>query len=432
MMTEVRVLPQTRATPGLLAAALRDTYARTLRCVGDLAADRLLGPYLPIVNPPLWETGHVAWFLERWVLRRDGADPMIGGADALYDSARVAHPARWSLPLPDMQATISYLSRVTNAVLQRLEAGDVAAPEALYFVELSIHHQDMHNEAFRYTRQTHGLSNPIAGRTEPDGTRLAEDAGDAQLPAGALMLGSASSDGWIFDNEKWAHAVTVPAFSIARQAVSNARFLDFVEDGGYARREFWCEAGWHMLQETGRRAPLYWRRGDTGWQQRVYGEWVGLVPSWPVLHVSAFEAEAWCRWAGRRLPTEAEWERAAATTPAGAKRRYPWGEDAASAPRANLGASYLLPVDACPRGDSGWGLRQAAGNVWEWTASVFEPYPGFVADPYQEYSAPWFGTHRVLRGGCFATEARIARCAYRNFYTPDRADVFAGFRTCAL
>ncbi len=185
----------------------------------------------------------------------------------------------------------------------------------------------------------------------------------------------------------------MPAFALSRRAVSNGEYLRFVEEGGYLRREFWDEAGWRWRSQTGRRHPVYWR-GRGGWEQRVFDAWRPLDPQLPVLHVNAFEAEAWCRWAGRRLPTEAEWERAAA-------------------------------------GDSAWGCRQMLGNVWEWTATPFEPYPGFTPDPYTDYSQPWFGTHRVLRGGSFATQPRLARNAYRNFYTPDRADVFAGFRTCA-
>jgi iron(II)-dependent oxidoreductase len=180
---------------------------------------------------------------------------------------------------------------------------------------------------------------------------------------------------------------------------------------------------------------VYWRRADGGWQRRDFGRWVPLEPHRPVLHVSWHEAEAWCAWAGRRLPTEAEWEMAAAAPGPRreGKRRYPWGEDPPSPSRANLDglAGGCLDVAALPEGDSAWGCRQMIGNVWEWTASDFRPYPGFVPDAYKEYSEPWFGTHKVLRGGCWTTRARLMRNTWRNFYTPDRRDVWAGFRSCA-
>ncbi len=435
MMNPVSDLPQTRARPEQLAAALRDSFAKTVRCVGDLSAAQWVGAYSPIINPPLWETGHVAWFLERWMLRRArGADSLITDADTLYDSSRIAHETRWSLPLPDSQATLAYLGRVTNAVLQLLDSGRISDTGELYYLELCVYHQDMHNEALRYTRQTLNLSNPFASlrdfeQRHYDAPRLD---GDAQIEAGVVALGSTRGDGWIFDNEKWAHEVSVPAFAMAKRQVSNGEFLAFVADAGYHRREFWCEAGWRWCAENDRRHPIYWRLREY-WEQRMYEHWLPLVKDWPVLHVSAFEADAYCRWAGRRLPSEAEWERAAATEDAQAShRRYPWGAEPPTAQRANLAGSYLVPIGECAAGDSAWGARQMLGNVWEWTATTFAPYPGFSPDPYEDYSQPWFGTHRVLRGGCFATEPRMARCALRNFYMPERADVFAGFRTCAL
>jgi iron(II)-dependent oxidoreductase len=172
------------------------------------------------------------------------------------------------------------------------------------------------------------------------------------------------------------------------------------------------------------------------WLLRHFNEWVLLPPHNAVIHVNWYEAEAYCRWAKRRLPTEAEWEMAAATAPGNTalKRRYPWGNDQPSGKHANLDgfAAGSAAVNAFPEGDSAWGLRQMMGNVWEWTADWFLPYPGYVVDPYKEYSKPWFGNHKVLRGGCFATRARLLHNSWRNFYTPDRRDVFGGFRTCAI
>jgi len=179
---------------------------------------------------------------------------------------------------------------------------------------------------------------------------------------------------------------------------------------------------------------VYWRRADGGWERRDFDRWVPLEMNHPVLHVSWYEAEAWCAWAGRRLPSEAEWEMAAASDRAeGPKRRFPWGEANPTSACANLegAAGGLLDVAALPDGDSAWGCRQMLGNVWEWTASDFGPYPGFVPDAYRDYSEPWFRTHKVLRGGAWTTRARLLRNTWRNFYTPDRRDVWAGFRTCA-
>jgi iron(II)-dependent oxidoreductase len=181
--------------------------------------------------------------------------------------------------------------------------------------------------------------------------------------------------------------------------------------------------------------PVYWERGPAGrWFERVYDELERLQDHLPVLHVNWYEAEAYCRWAGRRLPTEAEWEMAASMDATlSRKRRFPWGDTTPSGVEGNLDwrAGGRLPVDALPAGDSAFGCRQMVGNVWEWTATDFCPYPGFVADPYKEYSEPWFGDHKVLRGGCWTTRSHLIRNTWRNFYTADRRDVWAGFRTCA-
>jgi iron(II)-dependent oxidoreductase len=182
---------------------------------------------------------------------------------------------------------------------------------------------------------------------------------------------------------------------------------------------------------------MHWQREATNWLRRDFDRWVPLEPNRPVVHVNWYEADAYCCWAGRRLPTETEWEAAAAassddlSTP---KRRYPWGDEPANGTRARLDGYALGCCDVAelPAGDSYFGCRNLMGNVWEWTASDFLPYPGFVADPYRDYSQPWFGTHKVLRGGAWMTRGRLLRNTWRNFYMPDRRDVWAGFRTCAL
>jgi gamma-glutamyl hercynylcysteine S-oxide synthase len=422
------------------ASALREMLiaarARNLRLAEGLEGERLLGPRLAIVNPPLWEIGHVGWFQEHWCLRhRPGKDPLpsqIANADALYDSAVVPHATRWDLPLPDLEHTLAFLDQGLERVLERL-AREGATPHLVYFIQLAVFHEEMHCEAFTYTRQTLGYPAPRwDGASGED--RGGPWPGDVEVPGGEFLIGATPEDGFVFDNEKWAHPVTVAPFRIARAPVTDAEFSAFVEDGGYRRRELWSAEGWHWRDAVGAETPVYWKRDGDRWRARAYDRWSAIAPHAPVIHVNWHEAQAYCRWAGRRLPTEAEWEFAAAAGPAPRKRRYPWGEAAPDASRANLFgvANHRIDVGALASGDSAWGCRQMFGNVWEWTADRFRPYPGFVRDPYKEYSEPWFeDDHRILRGGCYATRAGLLRNTWRNFYTPDRRDVFAGFRTCA-
>lgn len=423
-----------------LCALSAGARARLLELVGGLDEAQWLGPKLTIVNPPLWEAGHVGWFEERWCLRYRGdgglAASMMPRADALYDSARVDHDTRWDLPLPDMATTLDYLATVRTAAEARFQqhAGD---REAAYFRMLSIFHEQMHCEALTYTRQT--LAYPAAGGSGvmPGSWPLNSFCtGDVEIPGGHFQLGACEDEGFVFDNEKWAHAVVVRPFRMARTAVTCAEFAEFVDAGGYLDRGFWSGQGWSWRTREGALAPVYWKRDGKIWCRRVNDRLEPLAEREPVAHVNWYEAEAWCRWAGRRLPSEAEWEFAASTVPGSPdiKRRYPWGGAAPSPATANLhgGAGRCIAVDALPAGDSAWGMRQMLGNVWEWTADWFRPYPGFVRDPYAEYSEPWFGNHKVLRGGCHATSPEMIRNTWRNFYTPDRRDVFAGFRTCAL
>ncbi len=417
-------------TPDVLAAWVQNARRRTLELIADLSDEQLLGQHLPTVNPLLWEIGHVAWFQERWVLRRIGRPSLRRDADALYDSAAVAHDTRWDLALPPRRETLRYLAAVEQQVLERLARRP--APDELYFMQLALFHEDMHTEAFTYTRQALGYPAPrLPGPAAPVGGD-APWGGDVPVEGGMFPLGAEAGEPFVFDNEKWIHPVRLRPFAIARAPVTQAEFAAFVEDGGYTRRELWGAAGWAWRERAAVDQPLYWRRAGGGWQRRDFDRWTPLEPHRPVVHVSWYEAGAYCRWAGRRLPTEAEWE-AAAAAGGGRKRRFPWGEAGPTPERANLDGRALgcVGVAAHAAGDSPCGCRQLIGNVWEWTADDFQPYPGFVLDPYKEYSAPWFGDHKVLRGGCWATAGRLLRNTWRNFYKPDRRDVFAGFRTCS-
>lgn len=432
--------PTSDATLGQLTSELRETRARTLRLTEGLTADQLMGPKLDIVNPMLWEIGHVGWFHEFWTLRQThGEPPRIDRADNLWDSSTVAHDTRWELALPDRDGTCAYLADVLARQCDHL-CGSSFPDHGRYFYELAIRHEDMHVEALTYMRQTLAYPAPtdLASRAAPTGSL----AGDVEVPGGTWLLGATDHEGFVFDNEKWAHPVELNPFRIARAPVTNREFAAFVEEGGYRRREFWSTAGWRWREQTGAERPVYWQaKVDGMWIWRRYNRTEAVARDAPVVFVNWYEAEAWCRFAKRRLPSEAEWEAAALGEPtaggrrlAAGKRRWPWGSATPTPRHANLDSAFAVPLDvaACADGDSAFGCRQMAGNVWEWTASDFVPFPGFVPDPYRDYSQPWFGTRKVLRGGSWATSARLARATYRNFFTPDRNDVFAGFRTCPL
>ena len=421
--------------PPLLAADLQAARARANRITADLDGERLLGPLLAIVNPPLWEIGHVAWFHEFWCLRyRNDDEPapsILNGADKLYDSAKVAHDTRWHLPLPSLKQTRDYANDVMERILRRLE--NEAENRALqYFIRLVTLHEDMHAEAFHYTRQTLGYADPFADdRRNAPATAVVP--GDTGFSGGRFLLGAHDDGRFVFDNEKWAHEVDVAPFRMARTAVSNAEYRAFVDIGGYARREWWSEAGWAWRMKTGVDAPHRWVRHDKTWHLQWFDQTRPLEDAEPVVHVNWHEARAYCRYAKRRLPGAVEWEFAAANESSAArKRHFPWGDNAPTATNANLEGHAPAAVGAYADGDSAGGCRQMLGNVWEWTADAFNPYPGFVVDPYKEYSQPWFGTHIELRGGSFATPRRLIRNTWRNFYMPERNDIFAGFRTCAL
>lgn len=400
-----------RAGRDLLSLALMDARNHTLHLMGQyetaLAASHFEVPLLPELNPPLWELGHIGWFQEWWLGRNlqrhlgRACDPSATRlasiepqADRCWDSSHVAHDRRWALDLPDVASIKSYLLDTLESTLELLEK-EPDEDDALYFYRLALFHEDMHGEALIYMGQTLGL--PL-GLSMPGPGPVREP---LLVPATRWQLGmGAGQGGFSFDNEQPAYEVQVPEFEIDAQVVIWAQFVEFVDDGGYDRPELWQPQGWQWLLNKaaaeGRRSPRYVDQigvASGAVMQTRFGTPRRMLGDQPVMHVSWWEADAWCRWAGRRLPAEVEWEVAAVNA---ARRGFRWGE------------------------------------VWEWTGTTFRAYPGFSADPYRDYSEPWFGTHKVLRGASFATRARMKHPKYRNFYLPERDDIFVGFRSCAL
>jgi iron(II)-dependent oxidoreductase len=325
---------------------------------------------------------------------------------------------------------------VQDALLARLEDG-MASVQDSYLYQFTTFHEDMHTEAYTYTRQCLGYREPVfaLASSDPEDNQAGPLPGDVTIPGGTFMFGNPKDAPFVFDNEKWAHSVTLAPFAMARAPVTNAEFAEFVDAGGYRTAEFWDPAGWRWRCDAGAAHPVYWvPGGPQNWQMRRFDQIIDLPPHQPVIHVNWYEANAWCRWAGRRLPSEAQWEFAATRGGAAQKRAYPWGDSPPDAGRANLDGRALGCIDVAARaaGDSRHGCRQMIGNVWEWTQSTFEPFAGFAPDAYKEYSTTLFGATKVLRGGAWPTRGRMVDSTYRNYFGPDRRDVLAGFRTCAI
>ncbi|MEO8122952.1 MAG: selenoneine synthase SenA [Burkholderiales bacterium] len=387
------------ALAGALESSRRDTLATF--AIYELALPGLVVPLRDELNPPLWELGHIGWFQEFWLARNpvrgEGAfadpelprgSPLRADADALYNSSTVAHDSRWGLPLPDAAATRADLAVQLADTLALLRAVADDSDDALYFFRLALLHEDMHHEAALYMAQALGIAIDDVRWQAP---ALSAPPAPIALAPGPWMLGAGSDPGFAFDNEIEGQAIELAHTVIDAQAVRWAEFLPFVESGAYAEDCCWTPAGqrWRVTQKAV--APRYLRRDGKAWQHWRHGRWQALALAEPAVHLTYHEAEAWCRWAGRRLPTEAEWERAALIR----------------------------------SGEFRW------GDVWEWTASPFQPYPGFEPHPYRDYSAPWFDGRPVLRGASFMTQPRMRHPRYRNYFLPHRNDVPAGFRSCA-
>ncbi|MBI1879299.1 MAG: ergothioneine biosynthesis protein EgtB [Chloroflexi bacterium] len=425
-----------------LVQNLFDARQRELEVLAGLNDEQMFGSRMRIIEPPIWEMGHVGWFQEHWILRNlDKSAPIKPEAYKLYDSFNIPNAERWELAFPARQETLEYITAVLKRCIQRLEGRELTEDD-LYFYRLVINHEDMHSETMVHIRQTLGYSRPpiVKTRTTLPEIELDFEPHDVAIPGGTFILGATKDMGFVLDNEKWAHPVEIAPFYISATPVTQAQYQAFVEAGGYRDRAYWSDEGWAWREQAGAEHPVFWDpNGDGRWCVRTFDRYVPLEPHLPMVNVNYYEANAYCAWAGRRLPTEAEWELAASGEPTldgrsfkPIKRLYPWGDEFPSQERANLDSAALGTIDvrALPQGDSAFGCRQMIGNVWEWTADTFDAYPGFEIDPYETYSAPSFGQQKVLRGGCWVTRSRVIRNTWRNFYTPDRNNIFAGFRTC--
>jgi len=440
-------------------AQLSAQRSRTLQIVAPLSEADLVRQHSPLMSPIAWDLGHLAQFERQWLLPRasepgahDGKQEREPAAlSAMYDALLTPRAGRSKLPLPPVAELWNQLRDVRQRVERRFavsqqQAGTRESTGALpagdFSLALIVQHEAQHQDTIL---QAIALRDDLEYRpafaskasVRPAGRPVSER---VLIPGGPFVMGTNDRE-WAYDNERPAHEVHMPTFWMARAPVTNSQYLAFMSVGGYSQARFWSDAGWAWLRESNATAPLHWRPSGKGdrhsssqWQAMVFGRLEPLEPEAIVVHVSFYEAEAYARWAGGRLPTEAEWEKAAAWDPtAGAARRYPWGDSPWDATRANLDQERLQPalVNAYPDGASAYGCLQMLGDVWEWTDSWFDGYPGFESFPYDEYSRVFFGQqYRVLRGSAFVTRAMVARNSFRNWDLPQRRQIFSGFR-CA-
>ncbi|GAA1075774.1 ergothioneine biosynthesis protein EgtB [Nocardiopsis metallicus] len=406
----------------------------------------LLAQHSPLMSPLVWDLAHVGNYEEQWLLRAAGGrEALRPDIDGLYDAFENPRADRVTLPLLRPEEAREYNDRVRREVLDTLDSADLGAVpgsreaggersllEAGFVFHMVIQHEHMHDETMLATHQLRRGA-PVLLEEEGPPQASAPAAEEVLVPAGPFTMGT-DDDPWSYDNERRAHTVDLPAYWIDTDPVTNAAYLEFVEDGGYRNPRWWSPSGWEWCRGRDAVAPAFWSREGAGWTRRRFGRHEDVPPDQPVQHVSFHEAEAYARWAGKRLPTEAEWEKAARFDPvSGRSRRFPWGDEEPAGRHANLGQRALgpHPVGSRPDGASPLGVRQLIGDVWEWTSTTFHGYPGFVPFPYREYSEVFFDDgYKVLRGGSWATHPTAVRSTFRNWDHPIRRQIFSGFR-CA-
>jgi len=426
----------------IIARELDGSRRRSLTYT-DLDDADLVRQHSPLMSPLVWDLAHVANYEELWLLRAvAGVEPTLPDIDDLYDAFKHPRRSRPTLPLLGPAEARSYAARVRGRVLDVLDRVDVAespdmhgnpGPPLLddgFVYGMVVQHEHQHDETMLATHQLR-VGPPVIdeGAQLPPGRTPAR--AEVLVPGGECTLGT-STDPWAYDNERPAHRALLPSFWLDVLPVSNAAHIAFIEAGGYADERLWSPPGWVWRCKEALVAPQFWRRDGGTWVRTRFGRDEPVPLDEPVQHVCWYEAEAHARWAGKRLPTEAEWEKACSWDPTARRaRRYPWGDDDPTPERANVShrASRPAPVGAYPAGASACGAEQMVGDVWEWTSSDFAGYPGFRSFPYREYSEVFFGTeYKVLRGGSWATHPRAIRATFRNWDYPIRRQIFAGFR----
>ncbi|MDL4771830.1 MULTISPECIES: ergothioneine biosynthesis protein EgtB [Thermomonosporaceae] len=442
--------PGEHALKELIAGELGSARDRSLGLtVAVLDEDALTAQVSPLMSPLVWDLAHIGNYEELWLLRAaTGAEPMRPEIDGLYDAFEHPRAERPALPLLPPREAAAYIATVRAKVLDSLPAARFDPADPLtsggFVYGMVVQHEHMHDETML---ATHQLREGAPALLEPPPDDAADDAqpegrprsvpGDTAPACGEVFIGAGpfemgtSEDPWAYDNERPGHIVDLPAYFIDAEPVTNAAYLAFMEAGGYDERRWWDPKGWEWRTSGGKRAPGFWFREGGQWLRRRFGRTEPVPSGEPVQHVCWYEADAYARWAGRRLPTEAEWEKAARWDPGtGRPRRYPWG-DAYEEGRANLGQRLLRPAGAgsYAAGASAYGVRRLVGDVWEWTSSDFHGYPGFRSFPYREYSEVFFGPgYKVLRGGSWATHPLAVRGTFRNWDFPIRRQIFSGFR----
>jgi iron(II)-dependent oxidoreductase len=423
-----------------LAARLAEARARTLLLVAPLSEDDLRKQHDPLMGPILWDIGHIAHFEELWLLDNLRGDIRFGEMPGLFNPFEHPRARRGELELPSLPSLLDTLAAVRARVYAALEHAPLDDPSLPllydgYVYAMVLQHEYQHGETILQTlqlKQGSPYAAPRASPVRPPSIAVDADA-MAYFPGGEVPIGT-TDRATAYDNERPQHTVMLKPFQIDVAPVTRAQYLAFMADGGYTRRELWTDAGWRWLEEAAVRAPKYWTFDDGAWRVRSMDRTADAEADVPVCHVCAHEADAYARWAGKRLPTEQEWEAAASWDPAACTRRtYPWGDEAPSPLHANLDqlAFAPAPLGSHPRNVSPIGCYGMIGDVWEWTSSDFAGYPGFEAFPYAEYSQVFFGPeYRVLRGGSWATRPGAIRSSFRNWDYPIRRQIFSGFR-CA-
>jgi iron(II)-dependent oxidoreductase len=430
---------ETRHAPAAkknLAHRLGEARGRTRLLPSTVSDGDLAAQHAEYMSPLIWDYGHIGNYEELWLLNEAfGKTLSDRGLFDIYDASIHPREERPSLDMLDREDAAKYLDAVRDSVLAELEGADLADGDRLlrdgFVYHMILQHEAQHNETMLQTLEL--MDEPYTPKTkvEPPEGNTPEEA-TAFVPGGPFIMGT-DDEAWVLDNERSSHEVGVPGFHMDTAPVTNRAYIEFVEDGGYEKKKLWKPEGWDWKVEKKVKAPSHWYHKEShDWWTKLFGFDEPLDLDSPVMHVSHHEAEAFARWAGKRLPTEAEWEKAASWNPeTETKRLFPWGDEEPEKEHANLDHLAFRPakVGAYPKGASAYGILGMVGDVWEWTSTEFHPYPGFESFPYKEYSEVFFGEgYRVLRGGSFATRPSAIRSTFRNWDHPHRRQLCVGFR----